>query len=79
MSLIINEQALLNLLREKLNADMLKAAEPIIQQALADIEEEMRRAIVPRLVSVLEGNLDMYRDRRDLVIRLRQVDEKTDG
>lgn len=74
MSLIINEQALLNLLREKLNADMPEAAEPIIQKALADIEQEMRRAIVPRLVSVLEGNLDMYRDRRDLVIRIRQVD-----
>lgn len=73
---IVNEQALHALLKEKLNQDMLAAAEPIIQKALADIEHEMRRAIVPRLVSMIEANVDLYRDNRDLVIRIRQADGK---
>lgn len=60
------------LLKEALNHAMLKAAEPIIQQALRDAEREMREKLAQRLIGLIEQNISIQRMGRDLVIHLKQ-------
>lgn len=63
----------LRALKESLNAAMLKAAEPAIQQALKDIERDMREKLAQRLIGLLEQNLSIERYGRDLRVTIRQV------
>lgn len=69
---IINEEALLANLRGALSKEMQAAAEPLVKSAMADIEKAMRLRLAEMLVSMVRGEVDLYRDGRDLTIRVRE-------
>ena len=55
-----------------LNAEMLKAAEPIIQQALKDAERQMRERMAALLIARIEQSVEFHYDRDRLVIEIRR-------
>lgn len=73
MASILNEAALSKLLLKDLNEAMLKAAEPILQKALKDIERQMRERMTAMLISYLEENLTIDRLGHDIRIMIKQA------
>lgn len=69
-SSFISEKAMVDALRARLNNDMLKAAEPVLQEALAKVEREMRASLAKNVVALIESTVDVYRDGRYLMIRI---------
>jgi hypothetical protein len=68
---IINQDAFLTMLREKLTAGMMQAAEPVIQKALAEAEKAMRERLGSMVIGLLEHSYDVMRDGSDLRILVR--------
>jgi formate dehydrogenase maturation protein FdhE len=62
---------MLRVLKEQMNADLTKAAEPEIQRALAEVEKVMRQRLASHLIALLDRQFDMRRNGEDLVITLR--------
>lgn len=56
---------------ESMNAQMLKAAEPMIQKALADIEAEMRRSLAVNTIALIERStrVEFNRDMVTIVLK----------
>lgn len=67
---IINAERTLDYLREKLNADMLAAAEPMIVESLAAIEKEMRQKLAANLVALVEGEIQLYKGPNNMELRI---------
>lgn len=65
---LINEAAVRSLMKAKLNAAMLAAAEPHLQEALKEIERRMREALAQQLISIIEERVEFYRDDRAIRI-----------
>lgn len=76
MTTITYGDALVRHTKERLNAEMLEAAEPLIQEALKKIEAEMRRQLAASLISVIEHRVAYYHDRQELVVHFGEVSRK---
>lgn len=72
-TLKINPDALKVSLLEQINADLTRAAEPILQEALKKIEQEMRARLAMRLVAHIQQNMDFMVCEDRIVITLRQA------
>ncbi len=57
-------------LLEGLNEELKKAAEPILQQAMADMEKEMRKRLAANLIAFLQNNYRIEYAHNELVIRV---------
>ncbi|HDY87983.1 MAG TPA: hypothetical protein ENH82_07720 [bacterium] len=73
---IINMNQFEKVFRELLNHSMIQAAEPILQQALQDIEAAMRKELAKNTVELIEKNYDVTMRRDELVITIKQAVEK---
>jgi len=69
---IINTDAFIKELGSKLNESMTKAAEPIIQRALQDIEVEMRKQLANNLIGFIDSNMSFERFGSDIRILISQ-------
>lgn len=58
------------------NEALLAAAEPISQDAMQKIEREMREALAAKLISVIEMDIDVFRNERRLVLTINQAAPK---
>lgn len=70
MASLINDEEFSRILKRELNAQMLEAAEPIIKQAIASAETEMRKRLASILVSLVDRSYRMERMGHDLVVRV---------
>lgn len=75
---IINQEAFLASLRAGLNKEMVAAAEPIVKEAMAAAEREMRKRLGEMVVGLLATQYSVMRDGRDLLIRV-QMEPKKGG
>lgn len=62
-----------------INQAMLKAAEPLIQQTLKDIETRMRGTLAQYLISLIEQNMVMQYYGSELRITLNQAKPTKEG
>lgn len=72
MAIVLREADISEILGKELNDAMLKAAEPILQQAMKDIEQEMRAKMASRLLAFIESNFAVERMGHDLRIVIKQ-------
>lgn len=68
-----NQPNMLKALQEQINADMLAQAEPLIQEALAKIEKEMRARLAQRLIANIQRDMDIRTAGHTITITLRQA------
>lgn len=66
------DENLLRALKDQLNEQMTRAAEPLLQKALKEMEEVMRKRLAQVLVEHIESSFSMQRMGRDLVITVRR-------
>lgn len=72
---MINEKEFLVVMKEQINAAMIKAAEPVIQAALVEVEKEMRATLAKHILVRIEQTVDIrtmsdrvvFEIRRDVV------------
>ena len=69
---IINNDVFNKQFKEMLNAAMLEAAEPIIQEALKKAEIKMRESLAVRLIALIQDDFDVRRFGHDLHIVVKQ-------
>jgi glutamate racemase len=74
----INEEHFVRTLREHLSKEMIEAAEPVIKEAMAQAEREMRKRLGSMVVGLLATHYNVMRDGRDLLIRV-QMEAKPGG
>ena len=55
---------------EELKRQMLAAAEPVIQDAMKEIERGMRERVAAWAMGVIDKNYDMWRNQNELMIRV---------
>jgi len=67
---IINAAAAVDFLRQKINHQMVEAAEPLIAEALAKIEARMKKELAACLIATLEHQVSYYHNRQEIVVRL---------
>jgi hypothetical protein len=70
---INHESNMLRAIQVQINEQMKQAAEPVIQQALKDIEVEMRKKLGAMLISLIEQNFRVETRSNDLVITVKQA------
>lgn len=58
---LLNRGAFLKMMQERLNIEMAKAAEPVIEKALDDIETEMRKKLGGMIVGFLDSYMEVER------------------
>lgn len=75
MASIINEGAFRESILKQLNADLLAAAEPILQEALKKIEVEMRAKMASRLIAYMDSNFHFERHGHDIRVVVKQAME----
>lgn len=68
---MINQDAMLRGLMEKMNAEMMAAAEPVIKKAAEDAEKEMRKRLAVMFVALIEKSFSMERDQNELRILIK--------
>lgn len=56
---MINQEAFLRIMKEQINAAMLKSAEPIIQAALVEVEKQMRATLATHILGCIEHTVDI--------------------
>lgn len=66
----IDTQSTLTGLQKAIEAELVKAAEPLIQKAVADFEKEARRQVGLRCIALLESSYDARQHGQTLVIRI---------
>lgn len=74
--IIINPEAALSAIKERLNAEMLKAAEPLVQAAVKAIEVAMRERLAAHLIAYMDKSYSIARHGQDLHIIVRRDAEK---
>jgi hypothetical protein len=70
MANLFNQQAFEATLGNELHEAMRKAAEPILQRALAEMEQRMREQLGAMLVGFVTTSYNLERDGRNLLIRV---------
>lgn len=68
---LVNQDAFLKMFGEELNGAMLKAAEPLIQKTLADIEKKMRETLAAKLIGVVKNDYSIETRSDRIVIELK--------
>ncbi|HEY1127948.1 MAG TPA: hypothetical protein VGF12_00970 [Roseateles sp.] len=58
-SFLLNAENTLGALKAQINVELTKAAEPVIQRALAEIEAEMRKKLAANLVALIDRSYSM--------------------
>lgn len=76
---LLNPVAVEKILKDKLNRDMRKAAEPVIAKALDEIEKVMRDRLASTIVSYLETYIEVDRYGRDLRIIVKHEHDTRGG
>lgn len=64
----INDDLFIKFLRKKCKAKMIAAAEPVINEAMKEIESKLREALGSIIVGSIDSSFDIFRDGRDLRI-----------
>jgi len=59
-------------LMDSLNRRMIKEAEPVIQEALKEIELKMRQNLAANLVQFMENYYDIEFDQQNIIIKVRR-------
>lgn len=67
-STFINEDRLLEHLRQECKQDMIAAAEPAIQTAMKEIETRLREKLGSIVISMIDSSFDVMRDGKNLRI-----------
>ena len=69
-TLLLNPDNTLKALKSQLNAELTKAAEPVIQRALIEAEHEMRQRLAVHLVAMIDRSysLERHGDRLTIVV-----------
>jgi len=57
-------------LLEDLNVSLKEVAEPILEQALVDIEFAMRQKLASNLIAMLDHNINFEMDQQQITIRI---------
>jgi hypothetical protein len=78
MANFINEELFARQMTEALNAEMLRAAEPLLQTALQNIEVEMRKRLAAMVVGALDTSYRVERDGREIAIRVAMGKSESD-
>jgi 2-keto-3-deoxy-6-phosphogluconate aldolase len=76
MASILNGESVEKVLREAINEEMIKAAEPVLKKALAEIEVTMRERMAACIISYIEQSFIMERCGTDLRIVVKQIERK---
>lgn len=69
---MINQEAFLATMKEQINAAMIKAAEPIIQAALAEVEKKMRETLAQHVLARIEHAVDVRTFSDRIVFEIRR-------
>ena len=72
--ILLNPEATLAGIKERINAELLDAAEPVVQRALADVEREMRKRLAVHLVALLDRSFEMHSASDRLTIVMNRPD-----
>jgi hypothetical protein len=64
----INEELFIEEIRANARYKMLEAAEPIIQEAMKEIELKLRESLGSFVVGMIEHDFNIYKQQGDLVI-----------
>ena len=56
---MINQDVFLAAMKAQINAAMIKAAEPIIQAALVEVEKEMRATLAKHILARIEQTVEI--------------------
>lgn len=70
MASIFRDQEVSELIKRLLNQELIAAAEPIIQKAVAEFEKEVRKKLAVRLVGMVDESYSMEQHGRTLTIRV---------
>lgn len=70
---LINVDEFARILGKQLNLSMTEAAEPVIQDALAKIEQKMREKMAQMLISFIENDIAFERMGHDIRIIVKQA------
>lgn len=68
ISTFINEDQLLEHFRHDCKEGMIPAAEPVIQEAMKEIEARLREKLGSIVIAMLDQSFDVMRDGKDLRI-----------
>jgi len=66
----INPDSMLAGLKVQMNAEMMAAAEPVIQKAVQEAEKEMRKRLAAMFVSLIDHSFSLERRQDALLIRV---------
>jgi predicted component of type VI protein secretion system len=77
--LMINQEAVGEVLLPRLKEDSLRAAEPHIQAALRAIEADIRREVAARLIGYIEERVSFYHNRNELVIHFGKMPDRANA
>lgn len=58
---LINSEAACDILKKQMNAEMVEAAKPIIDEALKEIEKVMRKKLASMIIAYLDNNIEAER------------------
>ncbi len=72
MSSIIDTDVFLQVMRENINKDLLRAAQPVLDEALESIEKELRKKLGSIVISMIDSNFNIDRHGSDIRILVRQ-------
>lgn len=64
----INSENMLRELKERMNEELMAAADPIIKKAVEDAEKEMRKRLASMFVALIDQNFSIERHGYDLRI-----------
>lgn len=66
------DELFIHSLRNSMQAELTKALEPMIENALAEIEKDMRKKLGAMVISLLEKGYSVMQDRQELRITVRK-------
>lgn len=69
---MINQDNMLLALKEQMNAQMMEAAEPVIREAVAKAEQEMRKKLAHMFISIIDKSFSIEKHRDQLTIVIEQ-------
>lgn len=70
----LGDENFVRAMKEQLNAEMLRAAEPVIKRALEEVESAMRKALAARLVGMVDSSVSFERYGNTLRIEIVRPD-----
>jgi len=79
MANVFSEQGIMEMLLPKINSEIRKAAEPVVQKAMQDIEAALRKQLGAIIVGFIDGSIDVMSDGREIRILVKHVNDKGDG